>query len=231
MVPDMDLCTALIDRWRPETNTFHTYHGEMTITLEDVAFITGLPVDGGAVFQEYPPRDYDWDAAIFRILGERPTKNDYAKDGRLKLTWLKNTFGKPSQIPTTNELRWKQHARAYALACIGSFLLADRSGSLVHPLYLLLLEQERPSDTKYYAWGAAALAWLYREMGCSIFNLEGHAKAWGDIGGWMVLLQAWTLEHFPSIPQRTHDDRRRGPDGQDYPRLRRCGLEFWRTLF
>ncbi|CAN0918236.1 hypothetical protein LINGRAHAP2_LOCUS30758 [Linum grandiflorum] len=23
----------------------------MTITLEDVAFITGLPVDGGAVFQ------------------------------------------------------------------------------------------------------------------------------------------------------------------------------------
>ncbi|CAN0921343.1 hypothetical protein LINGRAHAP2_LOCUS32540 [Linum grandiflorum] len=26
------------------------YHGEMTITLEDVAFITGLPVDGGAVF-------------------------------------------------------------------------------------------------------------------------------------------------------------------------------------
>ncbi|CAN0858812.1 hypothetical protein LINGRAHAP2_LOCUS7475 [Linum grandiflorum] len=31
----------------------------MTITLEDVAFITGLPVDGGVVFQEYPPRDYD----------------------------------------------------------------------------------------------------------------------------------------------------------------------------
>ncbi|CAN0846919.1 Protein MAIN-LIKE 2 [Linum grandiflorum] len=58
----MELCTVLIDRWRPETNTFYTYHGEMTITLEDVAFITGLPVDGGAVFQEYPPRDYDWDA-------------------------------------------------------------------------------------------------------------------------------------------------------------------------
>ncbi|CAN1246760.1 Protein MAIN-LIKE 2 [Linum grandiflorum] len=179
------------------------YHGEMTITLEDVAFLTDLPVDGGAVFQ----------------------------DGRLKLTWLKNTFGKPSQIPSTDELRWKQHARAYALACIGSFLLADRSGSLVHPVYLLLLEQERPSDTEYYAWGAAALAWLYREMRRSIFNLEGHAKAWGDIGGWMVLLQAWVLERFPSIAQRTHDDRRRGPDGQEYPRLRRCGLEFWRTLF
>ncbi|CAN0884727.1 hypothetical protein LINGRAHAP2_LOCUS14920 [Linum grandiflorum] len=75
------------------------YHGEMTITLEDVAFITGLPVNRGAVFQEYPPRDYNWDAAIFRILGETPGKNDYAKDGRLKLTWLKNTFGKPSRSP------------------------------------------------------------------------------------------------------------------------------------
>ncbi|CAN0899500.1 Protein MAINTENANCE OF MERISTEMS [Linum grandiflorum] len=203
----------------------------MTITLEDVSFITSLPVDGGAVFQEYPPKDYDWDAAIFRILGETPGKKDYTKDGRLKLTWLKHTFGNPSQIFSSDELRWKQYARAYALACIGSFLLADRSGSVVHPVYLLLLEQERPSDTEYYAWGAASLAWLYREMGRSIFNLEGHGKAWGNIGGWMVLLQAWALERFPSITQRTHDDRRRGPDGEDYPRLRRYGLELNRTLF
>ncbi|CAN1238663.1 Protein MAIN-LIKE 1, partial [Linum grandiflorum] len=151
--------------------------------------------------------------------------------GRLKLTWLKNTFGNPSQISSSDELRWKQYARAHALACIGSFLLADRSGSAVHPVYLLLLEQERPSDTEYYARGAAALAWLYREMGRSIFNLEGHSMAWGDIGGWMVLLQAWALERFPSIAQRTHHDRRKGPDGQDYPRLRRCGLELNRTMF
>ncbi|CAN0838054.1 Protein MAIN-LIKE 1 [Linum grandiflorum] len=196
----MELCMALIDRWRPETNTFHMYHGEMTITLEDVSFITGLPIDRGAVFQEYPAKDYDWDATIFRILGETPGKDDYAKDGRLKLTWLKRTFGNSSQISSSDELRWKQYARAYALACIGSFLLADRSGAAIHPVYLLLLEQ-------------------------------GHGKAWGDIGGWMVLLQAWALERFPSIAQRTHDDLHRGPDGQEYPRLRRCGLEPNRTLF
>ncbi|CAN0884553.1 Serine/threonine-protein phosphatase 7 long form homolog [Linum grandiflorum] len=77
----MEFCTALIDRWRPETNTFHMYHGEMTIMLEDVSFITGLPVDGGAVFQEYPAKDYDWDATIFPILREMPGKDDYAKDG------------------------------------------------------------------------------------------------------------------------------------------------------
>ncbi|CAN0846852.1 Serine/threonine-protein phosphatase 7 long form homolog, partial [Linum grandiflorum] len=59
LVPDMELCTALIVQWRPETNTFHMYHGEMTIMLEDVSFMTSLPVDGGAVFQEYPAKDYD----------------------------------------------------------------------------------------------------------------------------------------------------------------------------
>ncbi|CAN0913083.1 Protein MAINTENANCE OF MERISTEMS [Linum grandiflorum] len=178
----MELCTALIERWRPETNAFHMYHGEMTITLEDVSFITGLPVDGGGVFEEYPNKDYDWGPTIFRILG-------------------------------------------------GSFLMADRSDETVPPVYLLLLEQERPSDDQYYAWGAASLAWLYREMGRSVFNLEGHGKAWGDIGVWMVLLQAWALERFPSIAQRTHDDRHKGPDGQEHPRLRRCGLEPNRTLF
>ncbi|CAN0838060.1 Protein MAIN-LIKE 1 [Linum grandiflorum] len=172
----MELCMALIDRWRPETNTFHMYHGEMTITLEDVSFITGLPIDRGAVFQEYPAKDYDWDATIFRILGETPGKDDYAKDGRLKLTWLKRTFGNSSQISSSDELRWKQYARAYALACIGSFLLADRSGAAIHPVYLLLLEQERPSDTEYYAWGAASLAWLYREMGAQFSTWRGTGR-------------------------------------------------------
>jgi hypothetical protein len=35
-----------MDRWRPETHTFHLPCGEMTITLEDVALIFGLPLDG-----------------------------------------------------------------------------------------------------------------------------------------------------------------------------------------
>ena len=36
--------TAMIDRWRPETHSFHLSCGEMTITLEDAAMILGLKI-------------------------------------------------------------------------------------------------------------------------------------------------------------------------------------------
>ncbi|CAN1269657.1 Serine/threonine-protein phosphatase 7 long form homolog, partial [Linum perenne] len=35
--------TALLERWCPETNTFHLLQGEATITPEDVEVLTGLP--------------------------------------------------------------------------------------------------------------------------------------------------------------------------------------------
>ncbi|KAE8800318.1 hypothetical protein D1007_24168 [Hordeum vulgare] len=41
--------TALMDHWRPETHSFHLSLGEMSITLEDIAMITGLPIEGRAL--------------------------------------------------------------------------------------------------------------------------------------------------------------------------------------
>ncbi|CAN0876577.1 Protein MAIN-LIKE 2 [Linum grandiflorum] len=198
----------------PETNTFHMYHDEMTITLQDIAFITGLPFDGATIF--------DWGQDTSRILGKTPGTEEYAKDGQLKMTWLKRRFSDPDKIVSSDVRNWKQYSCAYALACIRSFLMVDRSGAAVLPAYLLLLERVRPDDDQHFTWRAAALAWLYCEMGHSIFCLENHGKGTGgDIGGWMVLLEAWVLERFPSIAQRTHDDRRRGPDGHDQPRLKK----------
>jgi hypothetical protein len=43
------LLSSMVDRWRPETHTFHLPCGKMTITLQDVNLITGLPVTGEAI--------------------------------------------------------------------------------------------------------------------------------------------------------------------------------------
>ncbi|CAN0881759.1 Protein MAIN-LIKE 1 [Linum grandiflorum] len=169
----MELCMAFIDRGRPETNTFHMHHDEMTITLQDVSFITRLPVDGAAVFEQYKDKDYKWGEDIGRILEKKPGYNDYVNDDRLKLTWLKWWFSDPSKIPSSYALQWKQYDTVYTLACIRSLLLADRSGAAVHPTHLLLLEQRRPSDNQHFAWG------LRRWAGCT--------------GRWVALHSVWRV--------------------------------------
>jgi Plant mobile domain len=43
---DKSLLTALVERWRPETSTFHLPVGELMVTLEDVCCLWGLPIRG-----------------------------------------------------------------------------------------------------------------------------------------------------------------------------------------
>ena len=48
-VPNIDLDHALImvlvERWQPKMHSFHLPHGEMTIKLQDMEVIMGVPVD------------------------------------------------------------------------------------------------------------------------------------------------------------------------------------------
>ena len=63
---DSSLLSGLLERWRPETHTFHLPVGEMTITLDDVSClwalpITGLPVTGMS--------DGNWEGLVNECLG------------------------------------------------------------------------------------------------------------------------------------------------------------------
>ncbi|KAK9158059.1 hypothetical protein Scep_004633 [Stephania cephalantha] len=44
-----ELISAFVERWQPETNTFHLPFGEMSISLEDVSFLLKIPVTGKVV--------------------------------------------------------------------------------------------------------------------------------------------------------------------------------------
>ncbi|KAF1881871.1 hypothetical protein Lal_00038513 [Lupinus albus] len=51
------LLTAMVERWRLETHTFHLPNGECTITLQDVAYQLSLPIDGKPITED---TSLDW---------------------------------------------------------------------------------------------------------------------------------------------------------------------------
>ncbi|CAI0475429.1 unnamed protein product [Linum tenue] len=43
---DEVLISAFVERWQPDTNTFHLPFGEMMILLHDVQYLLQIPVEG-----------------------------------------------------------------------------------------------------------------------------------------------------------------------------------------
>jgi len=141
----------MVERWRPETHTFHLPTGEATITLEDVAIQLGLPVDGRAVTGATA---YDWYALCLDLLGVVPDDAKLLKGCRINMGWLRRQFSVPPA--GAGELALIRYARAYILQLMGGCLFADKSGNLVSLMFLPLLRDFQETTT--YSWGAATLA-------------------------------------------------------------------------
>uniref|UniRef100_A0A2N9ECY8 Aminotransferase-like plant mobile domain-containing protein n=1 Tax=Fagus sylvatica TaxID=28930 RepID=A0A2N9ECY8_FAGSY len=182
---DWALITALVERWRQETHTFHLPHGEMTITLQDVEVMLGLPVDGEVLVGS---TELNWSGLCLQLLGVSPPPNKL--DGsRLNMKWLQDTF---AVLPDdANEVTVQQYTRAYILELLGGSYFADKSGEKVHLMFLPMLEDFDAAGR--YSWGSAVLAWLYREL-CRATDPDSC-----DIAGALILVQLWAWSRFPHI--------------------------------
>ena len=134
---DHALITALVERWRTETHTFHFPIGEATVTLQDVSVLYGLRIDGRAVTGvDSSLATEQWIALCAELLGVAPTPADL-QAGRVRVRWLAEHFAHlPDHAP--DELV-QQHTRAYILWLIGGVLLPDKSQNLLKLMYLPLL--------------------------------------------------------------------------------------------
>ena len=72
------LIAGLVERWRPKTHTFHMSFGEMTVTLQDMSALWGLPIRGIPVGGVSDSRYFAHD--INQFLGADPTKLRAAKE-------------------------------------------------------------------------------------------------------------------------------------------------------
>nr|XP_043639126.1 serine/threonine-protein phosphatase 7 long form homolog [Erigeron canadensis] len=87
---DHSLINALVERWHPETNTFHLPIGEAIVTLQDVQMIWGLPIQGLMVTGEWvsETRNVDyWNNLCLEYLVFFPT--DEHDHDNLSNGWIK----------------------------------------------------------------------------------------------------------------------------------------------
>lgn len=199
---DRGRISVLVERWRPETNTFFMKQGEMTVTLEDVGYITGLPCFG----QVLTCGEMDHKGDYFRDNWFEPLTDQDVKDAlrrnNIKFTWLFDRYGRVK--PAKDDMRAIiVHTQAYMLLVIGAVLFPTSNRSFVHPRYIRPLQNLRHIRT--YAWGSAVLAHLYRA-------LEFAAKDSKSIAGCTWLLEVWSYERFPNISVPVRD-----PFQDDYP--------------
>ena len=73
---DHGLISALVERWQLKTYTFHLSHGEMSITIEDVEVILGLPIDDEVLVGPTTVEDGDWRQLCMELLGFGVLAND-----------------------------------------------------------------------------------------------------------------------------------------------------------
>ncbi|XLS43785.1 hypothetical protein HN51_000650 [Arachis hypogaea] len=179
---DNPLISALVERWRRETNTFHLNVGEMTVTLKDVALLLGLAIDGDAVIGlTYTACN----SVCEKYLGKVP-ESGYTSGGMVKLSWLKEFFSRCPEDAPIEVI--EQHTRAYLLYLVGSTIFSTTTGNKVPVMYLPLFENfDRCGQ---YAWGAAALGFLYRALG------NASLKTQSTISGCLTLLQCWSYFHL-----------------------------------
>ena len=154
------LITSFVKRWRPETHTFHLPHGKMTITLQDVEVIMGLPIEGEAMVR---PSKRTWTDVCAEMLGIQIANGPQIvlKGQRILIPALVERIRQPLS-PDTNEIQVHQYAHCYILALLGDMVFLDKSGDSVHLMWLEFMQNL--CNPHKYSWGSAALSWLYRQL-------------------------------------------------------------------
>ncbi|MQL81535.1 hypothetical protein Taro_013999 [Colocasia esculenta] len=197
LMPDVALIQALKERWDPECHAFLFPWGHMIPTLEDVARITGLRVDG----QEVTRVTYtSYQELAERLLGLEVTRE---RSFLVARTRLQASLGVADTRHQTREGR-RTDARAalaeeegaaadcdlrcFLILVCGKLILGTR-GDPVSCRCLPLLEDL--SSVGSYAWGASFLAHL--------FNSLGTPSRETGVAGFFPFLQVWAYYHIPSL--------------------------------
>uniref|UniRef100_A0A8I6Y4A3 Aminotransferase-like plant mobile domain-containing protein n=1 Tax=Hordeum vulgare subsp. vulgare TaxID=112509 RepID=A0A8I6Y4A3_HORVV len=133
----------------------------MSITLEDIAMITGLPIEGRALTGKV--RAAGWRQRVATLVGVEPEPwtDEIRKDPRpsgVLFSWIQRHFHRCPK--DASPLVVQRFARAYLWNLLTQVVFPDGTGDTASWMFL---DPLRDWDVKW-SWGSAALAFLYRQM-------------------------------------------------------------------
>ncbi|KAL5165700.1 Protein MAIN-LIKE 1 [Glycine soja] len=151
---------SFVEQWHRETSSFHLPVGEVTITLDYVSSLLHLPMVGD--LHAFQPLHVDDAVLMLMNLLMVSAEASRAETGQcrgpyVRLQWVCYIYERRCQAG-----HWTAVARAYLLHLLGCIPFANKSATNVHVVYLEALRDL--SQTGRYAWGVAALCWIYEHF-------------------------------------------------------------------
>ncbi|RYQ84854.1 hypothetical protein Ahy_B10g104351 [Arachis hypogaea] len=167
------LLSALVERWRPETHTFHLPVGEVTVMLEDVSYILGLPINGEAFLVEN----------CIVCFGREPGLQDHVLE-KVNIAWVRRCR---DTEPCDTQESIEQYVRAHIFCVLGTVVFLDKLTTLLNSKFLPLLRDF------HQILSYTSLAHLYRLLcRASRYNCK-------EMDGPLMLLFFWAWERMPLL--------------------------------
>ncbi|KAJ1698238.1 hypothetical protein LUZ63_006750 [Rhynchospora breviuscula] len=163
----------------------------MTVTLEDVAFIYGLPTEGSPVTGS--TKATDWAEKVQKWICPVSPVRHWARENRsdchmMKLRFLRTKF-KNGPSPEASEEELDRYTRVLCLHMFGTIMFPDTSHNCVPVYYLDLIEGSLNEERKIN-WGGAVIACLYRALDRAALKFKKPS------GPWLLLLY-WAWSYLP----------------------------------
>ncbi|KAJ3674898.1 hypothetical protein LUZ60_005514 [Juncus effusus] len=203
---DPSSIVGLASYWCDETNTFLFPWGEVTITLEDVILLGGIPALGKSVRDPLPNDMTDMNS---RLIDERLRFNRTASKRATHPLWLKE-FMERDQDDDNLE-------HAAFLSCWLSLFVFPSHPATTLKQYVFPIAV-RLSQGKKIALAPSVLANIYRDLtGLKNYLVNGGNKGAslgasedGSLVLWapLQILQMWAWERFPGLRPRTFNSFR-----------------------
>jgi len=143
------LLMTLCERWHPETSTFHMPLGEMTVTLDDVACLMHLQIEGRMLSHGKKMLRHERAALLVMHLGVLQTEAEkicgteyggYISYPKLRELYTRY-LDRANRLADTEDPRELERVRKFCVKCyllylVGCLLFGDRSNKRIELVYL-----------------------------------------------------------------------------------------------